>query len=114
MGRIVSSSLSLPTNRPGLLFGLSLLRWALIPLLMLCNVYPREHLPVLFESEAYFIGLITLAGISNGYLFSNAMINGPKHVTADLRQQAGFVLVVFLGLGVALGSLSSNLLLRLL
>lgn len=114
VGRTVSNSLSIPVSQPRLLFGLSVLRWALIPLLMLCNVHPREHLPVVFQSEAYYIAFMSLLGLSNGYLFSNAMINGPKCVSAEQRQKAGFVLVLFLGVGVALGSLSSNVLLRLL
>ncbi|KAI1284911.1 Equilibrative nucleoside transporter 3 [Halotydeus destructor] len=113
-GRIVSNNLGLPVNRPVLLFVLSALRWSLVPLIMLCNVHPRNHLPVIFASEAYYVAFITLLGLTNGYLFSNAMINGPKHVPPSRRQKAGFVLVLFLGLGVALGSLTSNLLLRLL
>lgn len=86
----------------------------IVLLFMLCNVYPRSHLPVLFENETYYIVFITLFGLSNGYLFVNTMINGPKFVSSELREQTGFVLTAFLGLGLSLGSVTSNLVLRLL
>lgn len=81
---------------------------------MLCNLQPRHNLPVVFPNEVYYIAFITMLGITNGYLFSNAMLHAPQFVLADLRQKVGFVLVLFLGLGVAIGSLTSNLLLRAL
>lgn len=71
-------------------------------------------MPVVFESEAYYIAFMTLLGLTNGYLFSNAMIHAPQYVARDQRQTVGFVLVLNLGLGVAVGSLASNLLLRAL
>ena len=85
-----------------------------MPLLMLCNAHPRSHLPVIFESEVMFVFLVTLIGLSNGYLYIVAMINGPEYVSDDLREKTGFVLVLFLGFGVALGSITSNFILRLL
>ena len=114
VGRTVSHNLSLPLHRPVLLFTLSLLRWTMIPLIMLCNLRPRYHMPVFFKSEAYYIAFVTAFGFTNGYLFSNAMIHGPKFAPPEVKQKGGFVLVFFLGLGVAFGSLMSNVLLRLL
>jgi equilibrative nucleoside transporter 1/2/3 len=114
VGRFVSKNLKLSVERPKLLFFLSCSRWLLVPLVMMCNAHPRSHLPVWFMNEFMFIFLVTLIGLSNGYLYIVAMINGPEYVSNDLRAKTGFVLVLFLGFGVALGSITSNFILRLL
>lgn len=114
VGRWISGQVPLPLDKPKLLFFLSLGRWIGVPLLMLCNAHPRQYLPVVFRNEVVFVFLITIVGLSNGYLYINAMMNGPMFVAPSLRNRAGFVLVLFLGVGVALGSLTSNIVLRLL
>jgi equilibrative nucleoside transporter 1/2/3 len=114
VGRYISSHVPLPLDRPKLLFLLSIGRWIAVPLLMLCNAHPRQYLPVVFKSDVFFVFLITIVGLTNGYLYINAMMNGPMFVAPGLRTKAGFVLVLFLGIGVALGSLTSNIVLRLL
>lgn len=81
---------------------------------MVCNVQPRNYLPVLFENEIYYIVFMSILGLTNGYLFTNAMINGPNVAPEELKENAGFILVAFLGLGLTLGSFTSNILLRLL
>jgi len=114
MGRFAGRFCPIPLNRRYLLLLISILRIVLIPLIMLCNAVPRSHLPVLFKSEVYYILFMTLLGFSNGYVIINAMINGPMFVSEEYRESAGFFLVAFLGLGLTLGSFSSNVLLRLL
>jgi len=81
---------------------------------MLCNAHPRTHLPVVFETEVVFIFIVTFIGFSNGYLYIVAMINGPECVAPELRAKTGFILVLAMGFGVALGSITSNFILRLL
>lgn len=112
VGRFITQYVPMPVNRPILLASLSMARWLLVPLLMLCNAHPRNHLPVLIESDGIFIFLIILTGLSNGYLFMNAMINGPKYAPPEIRPQIGFVSVLVMGFGVAAGSLTSNFILR--
>lgn len=112
-GRTAAGFLPLPLQYPRLQFMLSLARIVLIPLIMACNLHPRTE-PVLFESDFIFIFLMAALGFTNGYLFCVAMVQGPMYVPQELREKTGFVLVAFLGTGLALGSLSSNLLLRLL
>lgn len=114
VGRWISGQIPLPAERPKLLFCLSMGRWIFVPVLMLCNAHPRQHLPVVFASDAFFIFLVTIVGLTNGYLYINAMMNGPALVAPILRNKCGFVLVLFMGMGVALGSLTSNVILRLL
>lgn len=113
VGRWISTHVPLPVEKPKLLFSLSVLRWIGVPLLMLCNAHPRQNLPVVF-GDVVFIFLITFTGITNGYLYLMAMMNGPAFVAPVLRNKSGFVLVLFMGLGVALGSLASSIVLRLL
>lgn len=113
-GRILANLMPLPSKREYVLLFLATLRTVLIPLIMLCDARPRFNLPVIFENEVYYIAFMTLLGLSNGYVFSNAMIHGPMFVSSEFREKAGFILVAFLGIGLTLGSLTSNILIRLL
>ena len=49
---------------------LALLRLVFLPLFLLCNLAPHDrHLtPVIFHSDAVFIVLIIVFGVSNGFL----------------------------------------------
>lgn len=114
VGRFITSYVPVPVERPILLATTSMARWLLVPLLMLCNVHPRRYLPVVFNSDAFFIFLILVTGITNGYLYINTMINGPKYASPEIRPKIGFVSVLIMGVGVSLGSLTSNLILRML
>jgi len=114
VGRFISRHVPLSVRKPKLLLALAGLRWFFVPFLMLCNAHPRSLLPVVFESEWMFVFLVTAIGLTNGYLYIMAMINGPEFVPNELRSQTGFILVLFLGFGVALGSITSNFILRLL
>ncbi|KFM82721.1 Equilibrative nucleoside transporter 1, partial [Stegodyphus mimosarum] len=78
-----------------------------IPLFMLCNLQPRYHLPVIFDSDIYYISFITLLGFTNGYFIAVAMVMGIKSVNPLLQEMAGVVLSAFLGGGLMLGAFSS-------
>lgn len=54
------------------------LRVIFIPLFMLCNVQPRDYLPVIFSHDAWYIIFMIFFSISNGYLASLCMCFGPK------------------------------------
>ena len=116
MGRFAGKFCPIPSHKRILLLLSSVSRIVLIPLIMFCNVMPqtRGYLPVLFESEVYYIVFMTLLGFTNGYVLINIMVNGPNSVSDHYKESAGFFIVSFMGLGLALGSFSSNVFLRLL
>lgn len=49
-----------------------------VPLFILCNVQPREYLPVVFANDAWYIVFMIVFAFSNGYLASLCMCFGPK------------------------------------
>ncbi|XP_005804225.1 equilibrative nucleoside transporter 1 [Xiphophorus maculatus] len=79
-------------------------RVVFIPLFMLCNVHPRENLPVVFVHDAWYIGFMILFSFSNGYLASLCMCFGPKKVPQHQAETAGAIMAFFLSLGLALGA----------
>jgi hypothetical protein len=47
---------------------------------MLCNAEPRKNLPVLIDSDLYYILIITAFALTNGYLANITFINVPRYV----------------------------------
>ncbi|CAB1312795.1 unnamed protein product [Coregonus sp. 'balchen'] len=80
------------------------LRMVFVPLFMLCNVQPRNNLPVLFAHDAWYIVFIILFSFSNGYLASLCMCFGPRKVAQHEAETAGTIMAFFLSLGLALGA----------
>lgn len=80
------------------------LRVVFIPLFMLCNVQPRQYLPVLFGHDAWYIIFMIFFSFSNGYLASLCMCFGPKKVPQHEAETAGAIMAFFLSLGLALGA----------
>ncbi|MBN3277582.1 S29A1 protein, partial [Polyodon spathula] len=79
-------------------------RVVFVPLFMLCNVQPRENLPVLFSHDIWYIIFMILFAFSNGYLASLCMCFGPKKVASHEAETTGAVMAFFLSLGLALGA----------
>ena len=68
-------------NQRFIILAVSIIRVALIPLFLLCNVqsHGKERaLPVVFSNDAYPVVFNTVLGITNGYFGSLAMIFGPQ------------------------------------
>ncbi|KAM9005105.1 equilibrative nucleoside transporter 1 [Sarcophilus harrisii] len=82
-------------------------RVVFVPLMMLCNVQPRNNLPVIFHHDAWFIVFMIFFAFSNGYLASLCMCFGPKKVSPSEAETAGAIMAFFLSLGLALGALLS-------
>lgn len=80
------------------------LRVIFIPLFILCNVQPRNYLPVLFYHDAWYIIFMIFFSFSNGYLASLYMCFGPKKVAQHEAETAGAIMAFFLSLGLALGA----------
>uniref|UniRef100_A0A803JF73 Solute carrier family 29 member 1 (Augustine blood group) n=1 Tax=Xenopus tropicalis TaxID=8364 RepID=A0A803JF73_XENTR len=79
-------------------------RLVFLPLFMLCNVSPRTYLPVLLAHDAWYICIMILFAVSNGYLASLCMCFGPKKVGVHEAETAGAIMAFFLSLGLALGA----------
>uniref|UniRef100_A0A8C3L5B9 Solute carrier family 29 member 1 (Augustine blood group) n=1 Tax=Chrysolophus pictus TaxID=9089 RepID=A0A8C3L5B9_CHRPC len=108
-GRSLTALFTWPGKDSCLLPVMVVLRVIFIPLFMLCNVQPRNHLPVIFSHDAWYIIFMIFFSISNGYLASLCMCFGPKKVLAHEAETAGAVMAFFLTLGLALGAAISFL-----
>ena len=49
-----------------------------IPVFMLCNAQPRNHLPVLIPHDYQYIVIILVYSVSGGYLLSRCSYNIAK------------------------------------
>ncbi|NXE73115.1 S29A1 protein, partial [Cochlearius cochlearius] len=108
-GRSLTALFTWPGKDSSLLPVMVALRVIFIPLFMLCNVQPRQYLPVLFSHDAWYIIFMIFFSFSNGYLASLCMCFGPKKVLAHEAETAGAVMAFFLSLGLALGAAISFL-----
>ena len=96
------------------ILGLSILRMALVPLMMVCNAQPRSHLPVLIETDGGFMGLMALLALSNGYLSTACFSMAPRSVSGDEQETASSLMAAFLGIGLALGGALSSAVVHIL
>ncbi|KAG8193658.1 hypothetical protein JTE90_024021 [Oedothorax gibbosus] len=106
-GRAVGGWVPMPHSKRMHLLALCALRFLMFPLIMLCNIHPRYHLPVLLSSDLYYISFMTLLGLTNGYFVAVAMVVGIKSVSPQIQEKAGVILSAFLGAGLMLGALTS-------
>jgi len=83
-------------------------RAALIPALLLCQVY-GSRLPVVFSNAAWPAAFVVALGVSNGYVSCVAMSEAPTAAPggAQGRHLCGQAMTVFLGAGLIAGSLLS-------
>lgn len=88
----------------------SIFRIAFIPLFMTCNIRPGKSDPVIL-SDLWYVLLQFLFGLSNGQLCTLCfMVVGSYCDTDDEKEAAGGFTAVFLGCGLAAGSVLSYLL----
>ncbi|XP_029031198.1 equilibrative nucleoside transporter 3 [Betta splendens] len=107
-GRQATAWIQVPGPKSHILPALVLCRTIIVPLFMLCNFQPREHLlTVPFAYDVYPVVLNCVLGLTNGYLGTLLMIYGPKVVPRELAEATGVVMSFFLALGLAFGSLFS-------
>lgn len=113
-GRVCSTYLPFPSHRKNLLLGLTVAR-SIFPLTILfCNVHPRNNTPVLLQNDLYFPILNTLSALTNGYVFSSAMVAASDQSQKHRLELTGFVMASALGIGLTLGSVSSTILLTVI
>ncbi|XP_035757352.1 equilibrative nucleoside transporter 1 isoform X1 [Egretta garzetta] len=108
-GRSLTALFTWPGKDSCLLPVMVALRVIFIPLFMLCNVHPRQYLPVLFSHDAWYIIFMIFFSLPTGYLASLCMCFGPKKVLAHEAETAGAIMAFFLSLGLALGAAISFL-----
>ncbi|NXD26959.1 S29A1 protein, partial [Spelaeornis formosus] len=108
-GRSLTALFTWPGKDSYLLPVMVVLRVIFVPLFMLCNVKPRNYMPLVFSHDAWYIIFMIFFSISNGYLASLCMCFGPKKVLAHEAETAGAVMAFFLSLGLALGAAISFL-----
>ncbi|XP_058102620.1 equilibrative nucleotide transporter 1-like [Magnolia sinica] len=65
------------------------------------------HGPKIFQTETPVVVLTCLLGLTNGYFTSVLMILAPKAVPLQHAETAGIVIVLFLVIGLAVGSIVS-------
>ena len=60
--------------------GASFLRFAFLPLFLLCNASPanRVHTPIVFDSDAAYLVLMVAFSVSTGYVGTICMMFAPK------------------------------------
>ncbi|XP_033835899.1 equilibrative nucleoside transporter 1-like [Periophthalmus magnuspinnatus] len=104
VGRSLTAVVMWPGKDSKWLPALVIFRIIFIPLFILCNVQPRNNLPVLFYHDAWYIIFMIFFSFSNGYLASLCMCFGPKKVAPHEAETAGAIMAFFLSLGLALGA----------
>lgn len=82
--------------------GASYARLLFLPLFYICL-----HGPKLFRTEVPVTLLTCLLGLTNGYITSVLMIIAPKAVRLQHAETAGIVIVLYLVVGLAIGSVVS-------
>ncbi|GAD95619.1 nucleoside transporter family [Paecilomyces variotii No. 5] len=107
LGRIsvLIPSLSL-THYPWALFVIAVSRIVVIPLYFLCNVHGKG---AVVNSDAFYLAVQFLFGITNGYLGSSCMMGAGQWVAVEEREAAGGFMTLMLVGGLTAGSLLSFL-----
>ncbi|XP_065333966.1 equilibrative nucleoside transporter 3 [Cloeon dipterum] len=113
-GRLLAGWWRRPRNSKWILFTMSILRIVFIPLFIFCNAQPRKSLPVLIDSDAYYILIMIAFAVSNGYLANITFINVPSLMSHAEIESASQIMTAWLSLGTSIGSGLSLLLIRLL
>ncbi|KAJ8917712.1 hypothetical protein NQ315_005161 [Exocentrus adspersus] len=68
-------------------------RIALFPLILFCNIQPRNHLPVVFQNDTFFIIFVILLAITGGYIGNMAIFVIPD-LTEPEEKPIGMLLIV--------------------
>ena len=67
------------------MLALSFSRIAFIPLFLLCNVQPRHHIPVVFDSDVAPMLIMVVFAFTNGYFGTLCMIYGPRYLCVERK-----------------------------
>ncbi|XP_023201613.1 equilibrative nucleoside transporter 2 [Xiphophorus maculatus] len=109
-GRTITTWIRWPGKESRVFPALVVSRVIFIPLLMLCNVQQRSHLPVIFSHDAAFTLIMILFSVSSGYSVCLSMSYAPQLVEPKDAETAGALMTFFLALGLSIGAALSFLL----
>ncbi|XP_050442869.1 equilibrative nucleoside transporter 1 [Adelges cooleyi] len=107
IGRFIPECIKLPDNIVWPSLVLSVVRTVFIPLLLLCNAHPRQHTQVLVRNDHVYAVIMSLFGFTNGVISSVTMCSIPNLVDKHEQETASSLMVTFLGVGIATGSIIS-------
>lgn len=112
LGRILCGTTpSILIKNTKVLLWYSIARLLFIPLFLTCNLHPGTEKGPLINSDLWYILLQFLFGLLNGQLCTSSFMTVGEHCDNDNEKEAaGGFTTVFLSLGLAIGSLSSYLL----
>ncbi|XP_076252806.1 equilibrative nucleoside transporter 1 [Rhynchophorus ferrugineus] len=113
LGRLLAGKCQKPKNESIILI-LSLSRFVFIPLMMLCNANPRRYWAVVFDRDYQYIIILLMCALSNGYLANLTAILAPRKVDNFEKESASSIMTVFMGIGLAVGSVISLFMVKLL
>lgn len=113
-GRLCSTYLPFPHGKSNSLVGLALIRIIFPVMILFCNVQPRLYTTPFFTNDIIYPILMTGMGLTNGYIFSSAMVLASSEAHDSRRELTGFIMATSLGVGLTLGSINSNFLLRII
>jgi len=104
MGRFLCGFVKFPSEHyPKSLFGLSMIRWAFVPLTLMCNIPKRNYFPMVLCHDAYPIFLTLLIGLTNGYTITLGLIYAPNQVKDNEKEAVGNLMNFFMCAGLASG-----------
>ncbi|XP_064093160.1 equilibrative nucleoside transporter 1-like [Macrobrachium nipponense] len=107
VGRLSAGLILWPRKGSWILYLMVLGRLVFIPLFLLCNHDPKSNIPSVFTHDAWYIVIMLLFSLSNGYCSSLAMTYGPKLVSESKAEKASSMMAAMLGLGLLMGGVSS-------
>lgn len=113
-GRMCSTYLPFNPNKKNGLLALTVARSILPLLILLCNIHPRNHTSTVFTNDLIFPILISSTALTNGYVFSSAMVMASQNSDKGRLELTGFIMASALGTGLLLGSVSSTILLHII
>jgi len=96
---------------------MSLARFVFIPLFLFCNASPynRSLTPVVFDNDFIYLLIMLTFSLSTGYVGAICMMFAPKALkTPEEQGAAASIMVSFLVLGLAVGSVLSQFTVMLL
>jgi len=107
-GRTLAGQFQICSEKGPWLPLLSISRIVFIPLFLMCNIPASElHLPYVFNHDFWPVILNVFFAVTNGYVGSLCMMNGPKLVKLEHAETAGTMMSLFLGFGLMLGAVVS-------
>lgn len=113
IGRLLGGLIQRPKQGTWILV-INVARLVFIPLLLFCNAQPRSNIPVYIDNDYYYMVIIWLFAITNGYLANITVICAPRVVEDFEKETASSMMTVFMGVGISIGSVISLLLVKVI